>query len=137
MTLCGKDIVCPYVEYSVIFCIVIRLLSRCIYFQQTKIYKFPLLLLLLSLLLLCTLSHLETDLHKNRKVTATRLNVDIRAKIRTVSMRKPYTSILITQTQQPFSTTILTIVCELHAQHLCMIKIFRGGTSGGWGKGEQ
>ena len=27
-----------------IFSIVIRLLSRCIYFQQTKIYKFPLLL---------------------------------------------------------------------------------------------
>ena len=25
------------------FSIVIRLLSRCIYFQQTKIYKFPLL----------------------------------------------------------------------------------------------
>ena len=36
--------------------------------------------------------------HKNTKVTATRLHVDIRMKSKTISMRKPYSSILITQT---------------------------------------
>ena len=36
-----------------IFSIVIRLLSRCIYFQQTKIYKFPLLLLWVFMLIKC------------------------------------------------------------------------------------